>query len=789
MKLQEPQASASKTTEANEAEAPTNQDFIVETSERVGSIHISANMLEPGTTLQVSDPDTGVVFFDSDQDAVDPFIGLEVPFEIGETQQLKVSAEGGLLSSEVLARFRTEMRKTGWVVDPWRRKRDLSALIALTQLRADFRGATLANFGSTVGCDTVPDGVAYEFLFEAPGGFATTTQTTSLAGDTSLDYVLDLIPNEQYSVRVKAKVGDHWGNYGPAYTITTPNLANTTWLRDDFRNQEVGMRLNMYANGVSGVSQYRWKVLRIEDGFEEIINRSNTQFAPNFLVNERYSTTYYLRASVNLGGSWTDYGPARMYRTEPFPDSFLVDAYVGYHEDQNGYIYRNNVTSVTSSRWEFVATDGTFTKVHQYNSGSTRLHKAWPRLPFDKTYTVRIQALVGGVWGPFGSPRTITYGPIPKTTIWDQYVGLLPDQGVYINAYNVPGTADYEWLFEATDGSHTVSRERNSTSYNFSPGWMRLHMGKTYDVRIRVQDNSLAWGEWGDPRQITIGVVTTELDARWTTSGDGLTRQSTYVTCRYVAGATNYFWQFDATDNSHTASRLRNAASYNFSPSWLRLHYGKTYDVRVKIENAGVLGDFGPTQQIYIPFEYAKLRDSHAGLQPNQSRYISADPAYGTENNEWRFTAHDGTHTVDRLRNSTSQNFSISWLRLHYGKTYDVEIRVFNGGVWHDWGPKVEIIVPFEYAELRADLVGITIPTTGAYLYSQPISSVDASEWEISSTDGTHTWTYTRNYHIVYIHTGNNLLPGKTYNVRIKVLNGGAWGDWGPVRQLDVAPA
>lgn len=763
-------------------------ESLVSVPESKGSFHVDSQMLAETDHLVVSDSDSGEVYFDSNIDRIDPLLGLEVPFELGESQQLSVTVEGAVSIQKSMDRVHAQFQNLGWVVNSSLRKpEDPGSLVETTELRADFRATTVSDFNATIACDTVVDASAYEFLFEAPGGFFTTAETEHSNGELNLVHLFDLEPNNTYSVRIKALVNGQWGNYGPAHNLSTPDPVPCLWLRDEDRNMVIRMNQQIYATPITPATQtnVRWKAIHIVEGTEHVYTRStgSRNYAPYYMTNERYETNYCVQVAAFVGGVWGEYGPSRMFRIEDFPLTKLADASVGHYTSLNIYLNLDAVLSMKESRWECVATDGSISTIYHRTHYSPAVLMTWLRIPYDKTYMIRVQVNVGDVWNDFGEARQISLGPIPTTSLSDANVGLIPDQGLYVYCASVGGASDYDWRFTATDSSHTVSRERNHYSANIYLGWLRLHYGKSYDVDIRVENDGI-WGDWGPTKRITIGTVTTHLhDSLHETT---LVTQGIYAQCIGKAGATDYEWHFAATDGSHTVSRERNHYSSNFYLGWVYLHYGKTYEIKIRIENGGTWGDWGPVRQLTVPVEQTKLRDSDVGLQLNQGRYLYCDGIPGITDYEWRFTATDGSHTNSRERNHYSTNMFLAWLRLHFGKTYNVEIRAENAGIFGDWGEVRQITVPVETTELRSDYVGTTLTNPAVYLHPEPIWAITDSEWEFSATDGSHTAIRKRGSYTLNMYAGYfNLLSGKTYDVRIRVENAGIWGDWGPTRQID----
>jgi hypothetical protein len=198
----------------------------------------------------------------------------------------------------------------------------VNAAVPLTQLTPIWCNSTLTALDASVRprCNAVANAVNYEWQF--------TDVSTGLVVFTRLRnaqwpdfYLTSYWPavqyNKTYSVKVRAKVGTTWGNYGPACTITTPTAGlvptelTTTYCNTTLSSFNSATIIR--CNQVIGATNYEWQFTDVSNPsliYTRVRNAQWTDFylaaIPQLSANKTYSVV--VRAYVN--GTWGTYGNA-----------------------------------------------------------------------------------------------------------------------------------------------------------------------------------------------------------------------------------------------------------------------------------------------------------------------------------------------------------------------------------------------------------------------------------------------------------------------------------------------
>jgi hypothetical protein len=146
--------------------------------------------------------------------------------------------------------------------------------------------------------------------------------------------------NKTYSIKVRAKVGSTWGNYGTACTITTPTAGLVpTELTSTYCNTTLSSfnsSTTIRCNQVTGATNYEWKFTDVSNPSLVYTRVRNAQWSdfylasiPQLSANKTYSVV--VRAYVN--GTWGTFANAC---TITIPATFARFALSDYEETEIG---------------------------------------------------------------------------------------------------------------------------------------------------------------------------------------------------------------------------------------------------------------------------------------------------------------------------------------------------------------------------------------------------------------------------------------------------------------------
>ncbi len=235
------------------------------------------------------------------------------------------------------------------------------APIPLTQLITIWCNSTLTTLDASVRprCYYITNAIDYEWQFTdvSTGLVVFTKQRNAQWADFYLTSYWPYIQyNKTYSVKVRAKVGTTWGNYGPACTITTPTAGLApTELTSAYCNTTLSSFNSstiIRCNQVTGATNYEYKFTDVSNPslvYTRVRNAQWTDFyiasIPQLLANKTYSVV--VRAYVN--GTWGTFANACTI-TIPAPSArFALSDYDEPEEIENSIhvnAYPNPTTEI-----------------------------------------------------------------------------------------------------------------------------------------------------------------------------------------------------------------------------------------------------------------------------------------------------------------------------------------------------------------------------------------------------------------------------------------------------------
>ncbi|OFX37844.1 MAG: hypothetical protein A2X08_06015 [Bacteroidetes bacterium GWA2_32_17] len=199
-----------------------------------------------------------------------------------------------------------------------------------TKLRDSYCGISVTSLTGYILCDPVAGATDFQYNFVNAGiGYDQTvtrgTATTSLY----LNTVPGLGFGNTYDVKVRAKVGGTWGNYGSICQITIQGSIPTTKLRDAYCGVTLYNK-NTYilCDPVSGATDYQYNFVHIASGFDQTVARgmASSAFYLSTVPGLTYGKTYDVVVRAKIGGNWGTYGTmCQITLTSPSKGSKFAD--------------------------------------------------------------------------------------------------------------------------------------------------------------------------------------------------------------------------------------------------------------------------------------------------------------------------------------------------------------------------------------------------------------------------------------------------------------------------------
>ncbi len=181
-----------------------------------------------------------------------------------------------------------------------------------TKLRQGSCGALLTEWNKILYYSPVYNATDYEYLVEGPNGYSQTKTRGSNKTTMDISWFTGMLTNATYTVKIRARVGGIWGDYGDACTIKTP--ATTNLISGSCGRVLTALNKPLYYTEVYGATNYEYLV-EGPNGYSQTHIRGNNKLSMDmtWLHNIQAltpSTIYTVKIRALVGGNWQDYGSA-----------------------------------------------------------------------------------------------------------------------------------------------------------------------------------------------------------------------------------------------------------------------------------------------------------------------------------------------------------------------------------------------------------------------------------------------------------------------------------------------
>ena len=345
--------------------------------------------------------------------------------------------------------------------------------------------------------------------------------------------------------------------------------------------------------------------------------------------------------------------------------------------------------------------------------------------------TYYVSQTLNGCEGTSRAASMVTLFGIPTTKINTAQCGTtIATIDANISANIITGAEMYR--FQVTNGGTSNVFEVNKYNFNLTqtPG---ILYGTTYGVRVAVQMGGI-WGAYGvscnitTPSIVTVSAVPTP-KIRPSQCGSTLATLGSPIHSTLITAATSY--RFEVT-NGATVRTFDSPIYYFNLTDIVGSAYGTTYSIRVAVNVAGIMGNFGLSCSLTTPalttgsVPVTKIDAAFCGATlATLATKISASTVYGAEGYRFRIIKSGVTTIYD----SSFYNFRLSdaGVVVTNSSTYAISVAAKINGIYGNYGASCNVTTPGSSGSSRQ-----IVETTDFNLVAFPNPSKDAFKLQVS---------------------------------------------------------
>ncbi len=494
--------------------------------------------------------------------------------------------------------------------------------VPTTKLRTADCGKQNLALNAAIICDAVSGATNYDFEFTNLSNSAVGVKTTT-SNSVGLSSVSPAIQfGTQYNVRVRAKVGGVYGNYGPVCLIgivCNPSICGVPLTQ--LRTADCG-KLNfspltgqVVADAVAAASQYEFEFRNITTNaiYATKLQTSNVLVLSAVTPTLQWNTQYNVKVRAYIAGIAGTYGNNCVIGFIPdpsvvgVPNTQLTTANCGKTNlALTGSIACVAVTGAGSYEWEFKNQANTIVVATKTTTSASLNLSTVAGLNWNTQYNVRVRAYIGTVAGNYSVSCLIGIIPdpaingVPSTKIRTADCGKINfGLGGFAVADVVSGAAEYEFEIRNVSTNAFIANKiqaSNVLTFSTVPAFT---WGTQYKIGVRARISS-TWGTFGTT--CTIGFVCDPNVCGVSTStlrvGDcgklNFNFTTGFVVATTVPGATLYEFEItDLTTSTIVSTQARTTVNLYFNSISPVLQNNRQYSIRVRATISGVVGTYG----------------------------------------------------------------------------------------------------------------------------------------------------------------------------------------------------
>ncbi len=666
-----------------------------------------------------------------------------------------------------------------------------SPLPVANTLLASYCGTTLASMGTNLYASSVYGATQYRFTVS--DGVNPAVELVKSVRYFNMLEVAGYQFGTNYSVTVSYKLTDAVGFHpdGPVCSFTTTSLPSTT-LSSSYCNTTLpSLTSNIFANSVTGASQYRFKI--VNGASEFILTESANYFNLSELGagNYNFGTTYTISVAAGTNGNFSDYGAACTVTTPSAVTTKLLASSCGVTLSSiSSYLYATTVSGATQYRFlvyragqdtlPVLTKTGRFFRFTEFVSGSYF---------YGTTYTVKVAVNVGSGFGNYGDACTVTLpnlSSVGTTTVTPAFANTTIENLQFDSLSVVAGVGVEAYQIRIVNGAYSATITKTGTKFAFME-FAGYAYNTTYAISVRMKKS----GNWGSYGTVT-NVSTNPYPETYIQTEQCNSTVASFGTRVYARGIGNVEeYKFRFNNGGAPIEYALAGRSFRFSdvPG---LVAGQTYSVDVAVKWAGSYYQYSDPCNITFPSGSTVVQTSQCGATLSTlTTPIYANTVSGATNYKFSVTKSSGGSgtAVSEELILPRRYFNLSELSAgaaQFNATYSIQVATEINGVYSGFGAACNVSTPSATTQVQASQCGATLGAVGTNIYANSINGVTNYRFHVVKVSGgtavavDQVYDINRRYFNLTNLGAGNFQAGATYSIEVSCFANGSYQPYGP---------
>jgi hypothetical protein len=263
---------------------------------------------------------------------------------------------------------------------------------------------------------------------------------------------------------------------------------------------------------VPNTTKYEWQVTDLSTNTVYLKQSANNlvDMYLSYIPQVVFNKTYSIRVRAFSNGIWGVFSNSCSVTTPASSATKLQTAFCSTTlTTLSDRLRCDLVPNTTRYEWKItdIATSTSYTIQSAGNTNNIDMYLSYiPQVTYNKTYSIEVRALTGGIWGNFGTACNVTTPAAALTKLQTAFCSTtLTTLSDRLRCDLVPNTTKYEWQVTdiSTSTVYTVQSSGNTNNIDMYLSYIpQVTFNKSYSIKVRAYSAGI-WGNFGQSCIVT----------------------------------------------------------------------------------------------------------------------------------------------------------------------------------------------------------------------------------------------------------------------------------------------